>query len=35
VALDLEVNLPRPRHRSAPRFGGLEEQILDRLLGRA
>ena len=34
VALDLEVDLPRPRHRSAPRFGQLEEQILDRLLGR-
>ena len=33
IALDVPVELPRPRHRGAPAFGALEERILDRLLG--
>ena len=33
IALDVQVALPRPRHRGAPEFGALEEHILDRLLG--
>jgi sulfonate transport system ATP-binding protein len=33
IALDVTVELPRPRHRGAPDFGALEERILDRLLG--
>ena len=33
IALDVQVALPRPRHRGAPEFGALEERILDRLLG--
>ena len=33
IALDVSVDLPRPRHRGAPGFGALEERILDRLLG--
>jgi sulfonate transport system ATP-binding protein len=33
IALDVPVDLPRPRHRGAPEFGALEERILDRLLG--
>jgi sulfonate transport system ATP-binding protein len=33
IALDVAVELPRPRHRGAPDFGALEERILDRLLG--
>jgi sulfonate transport system ATP-binding protein len=32
IALDDPVSLPRPRHRSDPAFGVLEEQILNRLL---
>jgi sulfonate transport system ATP-binding protein len=32
IALDLAVDLPRPRHRGDPRFGALEERILGRLL---
>jgi sulfonate transport system ATP-binding protein len=33
VALDVPVDLPRPRRRGDPAFGALEEQILGRLLG--
>ncbi len=33
VALDLAVDLPRPRYRGAPEFGALEARILDRLIG--
>jgi sulfonate transport system ATP-binding protein len=33
IALDVPVDLQRPRHRGAPEFGALEERILDRLLG--
>jgi sulfonate transport system ATP-binding protein len=33
VAADMAVDLPRPRQRSLPEFGRLEETILDRLLG--
>ena len=33
IALDIDVDLPRPRHRAAPGFGKLEETILDRLIG--
>jgi sulfonate transport system ATP-binding protein len=32
VALDLGVDMPRPRRRGAAEFARLEEQILDRLL---
>jgi sulfonate transport system ATP-binding protein len=32
IALDLDVNLPRPRQRGAPAYGELEELILQRLL---
>jgi len=35
VALDIPVELPRPRHRGDPAFGALEERILERLLARA
>ncbi len=35
IALDVDVALPRPRHRGAAAFGRLEESILDRLLGAA
>jgi sulfonate transport system ATP-binding protein len=34
IALDLAVNLPRPRHRGDPRFAALEERLLDRVLQR-
>ena len=34
IALDLRVDLPRPRHRGDPRFAALEERILDRVLQR-
>jgi sulfonate transport system ATP-binding protein len=33
IALDLEIDLPRPRRRGLPAFGALEERILARLLG--
>jgi sulfonate transport system ATP-binding protein len=33
IAIDVGVDLPRPRHRGDPKFGALEEQILGRLLG--
>ncbi len=33
IALDVAVDLPRPRHRGTAEFGALEERILDRLLG--
>jgi sulfonate transport system ATP-binding protein len=32
VALDVTINLPRPRSRGAAEFGALEERILQRLL---
>jgi len=32
IALDVAVDLPRPRHRGDPAFGALEERILTRLL---
>jgi ABC-type nitrate/sulfonate/bicarbonate transport system substrate-binding protein len=32
-AIVVPADLPRTRHRSDPRFGALEEQILSRLLG--
>ena len=35
VALDLAVDLPRPRRRGAPEAAALESAILDRLLGEA
>jgi sulfonate transport system ATP-binding protein len=34
VALDLPIDLPRPRHRGDPRFAALEERLLDRVLQR-
>jgi sulfonate transport system ATP-binding protein len=34
IALDLAVDLPRPRHRGDPRFAALEERLLDRVLQR-
>ena len=34
VTLDLDVNLPRPRHRGSEGFARLEAEILDRLLHR-
>ncbi len=33
VALDLPVDLPRPRHRGDPRFASLVERVVDRVLG--
>jgi sulfonate transport system ATP-binding protein len=33
IALDLEINLPRPRRRGSVELAVLEEQILDRILG--
>ncbi|HEU4329367.1 MAG TPA: ATP-binding cassette domain-containing protein [Roseiflexaceae bacterium] len=33
VALDLSIDLPRPRHRGDPRFARLVEQVVDRVLG--
>ena len=33
IALDIAVDLPRPRHRGDPAFGNLEESILERLIG--
>jgi sulfonate transport system ATP-binding protein len=35
VALDIAIETPRPRLRSAPEFGALEERILERLLERS
>ncbi len=35
VALDIAVDLQRPRQRSTPAFGALEERILERLLERS
>jgi sulfonate transport system ATP-binding protein len=35
VALEITVDLERPRHRAAPGFGALEEAILGRLIGAA
>jgi sulfonate transport system ATP-binding protein len=35
VALDLRVDLPRPRRRDRPELGALEERILAQLFGRA
>jgi sulfonate transport system ATP-binding protein len=32
IALDAPINLPRPRHRSDPKYGALEEKILNRIL---
>jgi sulfonate transport system ATP-binding protein len=34
IALDLQIDLPRPRHRGDPRFAALEERLLDRVLQR-
>jgi len=34
IALDVAVDLPRPRHRGDPRFAALEEHILNRVLQR-
>ncbi len=34
IALDLRIDLPRPRHRGDPRFAALEERLLDRVLQR-
>ncbi len=34
VALDLRVDLPRPRHRGNPAFAALEERLLNRVLQR-
>jgi sulfonate transport system ATP-binding protein len=33
IAIDVGVDLPRPRHRGHPNFGALEEHILGHLLG--
>ncbi len=33
IAMDVAVDLPRPRRRADPEFGKLEGAILDRLLG--
>ncbi len=33
VALDLAIDLPRPRRRGAPELAALEERLLERLLG--
>jgi sulfonate transport system ATP-binding protein len=35
IALELEVDLPRPRHRGDPAFGALEERLLAHILDRA
>lgn len=35
VALDLTIDLPRPRHHGAPEVAAYEQEILGRLLGRA
>ena len=32
IAMDVAIDLPRPRHRGDPKGGALEERILDRLL---
>jgi sulfonate transport system ATP-binding protein len=34
VALDLAIDLPRPRHRGAAAFAALEERLLDQILER-
>jgi sulfonate transport system ATP-binding protein len=34
IALDLKIDLPRPRHRGDARFAALEERLLDRVLQR-
>ena len=34
IALDLAIDLPRPRHRGDPRFAALEECLLNRVLQR-
>jgi sulfonate transport system ATP-binding protein len=34
IALDLRIDLPRPRHRGDPAFAALEERLLDRVLQR-
>jgi sulfonate transport system ATP-binding protein len=34
IALDLQIDLPRPRHRGDARFAALEERLLDRVLQR-
>jgi sulfonate transport system ATP-binding protein len=34
VAMDLTVDLPRPRRRGDPEAAAIEGRILDRLLGR-
>jgi sulfonate transport system ATP-binding protein len=34
VALDLAIDLPRPRRRGDPAFAAYEGQILDRLMER-
>ncbi len=34
IALDLRIDLPRPRHRGDPHFAALEERLLDRVLQR-
>ncbi len=34
IALNLPIDLPRPRHRGDPRFAALEERLLDRVLQR-
>lgn len=35
IALDIPVDLPRPRRRGAAEFAALEERILDHLLGKS
>jgi sulfonate transport system ATP-binding protein len=34
IALDLPIDLPRPRHRGNPAFAALEEHLLSRVLQR-
>lgn len=34
VALDLAIDLPRPRHHGSPEVAALEQQILDQLFGK-
>ena len=34
IALDLRIDLPRPRHRGEARFAALEERLLERVLQR-
>jgi sulfonate transport system ATP-binding protein len=34
IAMDLQIDLPRPRHRGDARFAALEERLLDRVLQR-